>query len=46
MTWLAEGGSAWGGMVIGLVAASVFVLFSTYIVIQRVRNNRKGQADD
>jgi hypothetical protein len=51
---LAARGSSWGGVVIGLVAAGVFVVFSTYIVVlraregkaQRLRANRKDQADD
>jgi flagellar biogenesis protein FliO len=43
---LAASESAWGGMVVGLIAAAVFVLFSTYIVVQRVRDNRRNRTDD
>ena len=43
---LAARGSAWGGMVIGLVAAGVFLAFSTYIVVLRVRSSRKDATDD
>jgi hypothetical protein len=39
-------GSAWGGLVVGLVAAGVFVLFSAYIVVQRIRGNGKDSVDD
>jgi hypothetical protein len=45
-TVLAAGGSAWGGMVIGLVAAGIFLAFSTYIVVIRIRSRRKDVADD
>jgi hypothetical protein len=45
-TVLAARGSAWGGMVIGLVAAGMFVLFSGYILAQRIRSNRKDQSGD
>jgi hypothetical protein len=39
---LAAKGSAWGGMVIGLVAAGLFVVFSAYIVTLRVRGRRQS----
>ena len=45
-TVLAAKGSAWGGMVIGLVAAAVFVIFSAYIVVARIRGNRKETPDE
>jgi len=35
---LAARGSAWGGVVVGLVAAGLFVVFSGWIVVQRVRH--------
>ena len=35
---LAARGSAWGGVVVGLVAAALFVVFSGWIVVQRVRH--------
>jgi len=33
-------------MVIGLIALSVFVVFSGWVVVERLRGNRKDQADD
>jgi len=33
-------------MVIGLVAIGIFLVFSTYIVVQRIRGNRKDATDD
>jgi hypothetical protein len=33
-------------MVVGLVAAGVFVLFSGYILAQRIRGNRKDRSGD
>jgi hypothetical protein len=38
---LASRGESWGGPVVGLVAAIVFVVFSSWIVLQRVRTHRK-----
>ena len=43
---LAARGSAWGGMVIGLVAAGIFLVFSGYIVVSRIRGNRKDLSDE
>ena len=46
---LAARGSGWGGEVVGLVAAGVFVLFSSWIVTQRTRgkspDRRRGHDD-
>ena len=41
VTELAARGSGWGGAVVGLVAAGIFLVFSSWIVLQRVRANRK-----
>jgi hypothetical protein len=41
MAELASRGSSWGGAVVGLVAAAVFVVFSGWIVLQRFRTKRK-----
>jgi hypothetical protein len=38
---LAARGSGWGGAVAGIVAAAVFVVFSGWIIWQRLRLNRK-----
>jgi flagellar biogenesis protein FliO len=44
---LAARGSTWGGMVIGLIAAAIFVLFSAWVVAERIRGHRKdGRPDD
>jgi hypothetical protein len=43
MTEMAARGSTWGGAVVGIVAAVVFLAFSCYIVAQRLRGNRKDQ---
>jgi hypothetical protein len=45
-TLLAGRGSTWGGVVVGLVAAGIFLAFSTYIVVVRIRDSRKDVADD
>ena len=37
----ADRGASWGGPIVGLVAAIVFVLFSSWIVVQRLRTHRK-----
>ena len=31
---------AWGGIAVGIAAAVLFVLFATWIVVQRVRHGR------
>jgi hypothetical protein len=38
---VAARGESWGGVVVGIVAAAIFVVFSAWIVLQRVRHNRK-----
>ena len=43
---LAARGSTWGGMVVGLIALGVFLVFSSVIVAQRIRANRKDRAND
>ena len=35
-----------GGMVAGLIALGIFVAFSAWVVAERLRGNRKDQADD
>lgn len=37
---------SWGGMVVGLIALGIFVAFSGWVVAERLRANRKDQADD
>jgi flagellar biogenesis protein FliO len=36
---------AWGGMTAGIVAVVAFVVFSTWIVVQRVRSGRRHRDD-
>ena len=38
---LAGRGESWGGPLVGLIAAIVFVAFSSWIVLQRLKTNRK-----
>jgi hypothetical protein len=33
-------------MVAGLIALGIFVVFCAWVVVERVRGNRKDQADD
>ncbi len=35
----------WGGVVVGIIAAAIFVGFATWIVVQRVRHGRGGDDD-
>jgi len=52
-TLLAARGSTWGGMVVGLIALAIFVVFSGWILAQRfsargarrLRSNRKDNDD-
>jgi hypothetical protein len=37
---LKDRGASWGGPVVGMVAAAVFVAFAVWIVVQRVRHGR------
>ncbi|MGN6474715.1 MAG: hypothetical protein ACTHK4_13845 [Mycobacteriales bacterium] len=36
---------AWGSIGVGIAAAVVFLIFATWIVIQRVRHGRDGDDD-
>jgi len=45
MIELAARGESWGGPVVALVAAVVFVAFSSWIVLQRLRTHRKDHDD-
>jgi hypothetical protein len=38
-------GASWGGEAAGIIAAVVFLVFATWIVIQRIRHGR-GHDDD
>ena len=31
---------AWGGIVVGITAAVIFVIFATWIVVQRLKHGR------
>jgi hypothetical protein len=33
---------AWGGIVVGIIAAVIFVVFATWIVLQRVKHGKDG----
>jgi hypothetical protein len=35
----------WGGVVVAIIAAVIFVAFSAWIIMQRVRNGRGGDDD-
>jgi hypothetical protein len=35
----------WGGLVVGLIALALFLAFSAWIVVQRVRHGRGGDDD-
>jgi hypothetical protein len=39
---LADGSPAWGGAIAGMVAIAVFLVFSTWVVVQRVRHGKDG----
>lgn len=36
---------AWGSLGVGIAAAVLFLIFATWIVVQRVRNGRDGDDD-
>ncbi len=36
---------AWGSLGVAIAAAAVFLIFATWIVIQRVRHGREGDDD-
>jgi fumarate reductase subunit D len=40
MMRLAEGSPAWGGAIAGVVAIAVFVVFSAWVVVHRVRHGK------
>jgi hypothetical protein len=42
---LAADSPVWGGMVAGIVAVILFLLFSAWIVVQRVRHGKDGGDD-
>lgn len=42
---LAARGSSWGGELVGLIAAAVFVLFSSWIFLQRRRHDNRKDDD-
>jgi fumarate reductase subunit D len=42
---LAAASSVWGGAIAGLVAIAVFVVFSAWVVVHRVRHG-KDDSDD
>jgi hypothetical protein len=44
-TVLVDPHPAWGGVVVGLLALTAFVVFATWIVVQRVRHGRGGGND-
>jgi hypothetical protein len=45
-TLLAIDAQTWGGEVVGIVAAVIFVVFAVYIVVSRLRNGRHGTDRD
>jgi hypothetical protein len=36
----------WGGFVVALIAAGIFLVFAGWIVVQRMRHGREGSNDD
>jgi hypothetical protein len=44
-TVLVDPHPAWGGVVVAIIAAVLFLVFATWIVIQRVRHGRGGGDD-
>jgi hypothetical protein len=42
---VAEGPPTWGGAIAGVIAIAVFVVFSAWVVVQRVRHG-KDSSDD
>ncbi|MBV9291451.1 MAG: hypothetical protein JO222_03290 [Frankiales bacterium] len=38
---VASRGTTWGGLAVGLIALGLFVAFSGWVVVQRVRHGRK-----
>jgi hypothetical protein len=44
-TVLVDPKPAWGGLVVAIIASVLFVIFATWIVIQRIRHGRGGGDD-
>jgi flagellar biogenesis protein FliO len=44
-TVLVDPKPAWGGLVVAIIAVVLFVVFATWIVIQRIRNGRDGSGE-
>jgi hypothetical protein len=44
-TVLVDPHPAWGGLAVGIGALTLFIVFATWIVIQRIRHG-KGGGDD
>jgi hypothetical protein len=36
---------AWGSLGVGIAAAAIFLIFATWIVIQRIRHGRDGDGE-
>ena len=41
-TVLVDPHPAWGGIIVGIAALVVFVIFATWILIQRIRHGKGG----
>jgi hypothetical protein len=44
-TVLVDPKPAWGGLIVAVIAAVLFVIFATWIVVQRIRHGRDGGDD-
>jgi hypothetical protein len=44
-TVLVDPHPAWGGVAVGIAATVGFVVFATWIIIQRIRHGRGGSDD-
>ncbi|MBV9487642.1 MAG: hypothetical protein JO246_16540 [Frankiaceae bacterium] len=44
-TVLVDPHPAWGGIVVGIIAIVIFVVFATWIVVQRIKHGREGGDD-
>jgi hypothetical protein len=42
---VAEGSPAWGGAIAGIVAIAIFLVFSTWVVVHRVRHGKDSNDD-
>jgi flagellar biogenesis protein FliO len=36
---------AWGGIVVGIIAIVIFVVFAAWIIVQRIKHGREGGDD-